>query len=400
MRIVPEGMMASLAMMLTMAVGSGSILAIAVVAPDAAKGVGIPATAVGLFTGTVYFVGMFTGSICTIYISRFGPVRVLQVTAIFAIVGLLAFMLSTPFFALLCAILLGIAYGPINPANASVMMVVTNDQNRSFLFSVKQSGVTVGGAFSALILPPIVVLWNWEIALIAVIGLAVLSIIILQPMYPKYDRGTNLSLRLSPVSLLQPVVSVMKVGFVRGFSVVGFTYAGVQICIASYFVVFLVEQGFDLISAGTCFVFVNLGGIIGRICWGIVADKWLNPKYTLLVIGVISFVFILALFMITESTPRLILYMYALILGGTTHSWNGVYLSEIANRAPGGKAAEWTGGIQFIFYGGVAVMPPLFGIAIWLTGGFTVPTIIIAVITLVAGLYLKRLYRVTGMDQQ
>ena len=324
----------------------------------------------------------------------------LQVTAVFSIVGLLAFMLSSPLFALLCAILLGIAYGPINPANASVMMVVTNDQNRSFLFSIKQSGVTVGGAFSALILPPIVVLWNWEIALVAVIGLAVLSIFILQSMYPRYDRGTNLSLRLSPVSLLQPVISVLNVGFVRGFSAVGFTYAGVQICIASYFVVFLVEQGFDLVSAGACFLFVNIGGIIGRICWGIVADKWLTPKTTLLVIGVISFVFILGLFMISASTPLPILYLYALILGGTTHSWNGVYLSEIANRAPGGKAAEWTGGIQFIFYGGVAVMPPLFGVIIWLTGGFTVPTVVIAVVTLVAGLYLKRLYRITGMDQQ
>ena len=83
-------------MLLTMAVGSSSILAVAVSAPDSAPDIGVRATYVGLFTGFVYFVSMFTGSFCTGLIVRYGPIRVLQVTALFSILGLVAFTFASP----------------------------------------------------------------------------------------------------------------------------------------------------------------------------------------------------------------------------------------------------------------------------------------------------------------
>lgn len=395
MRHFPAGLGVTLLMMLTMAVGSSSILAVAVSAPDAAADIGISASYVGLFTGFVYFVAMFVGSFCTEFIVKYGPIRILQITAICSTLGLAVFTLATPTAALLCAILLGIAYGPINPANAPVLLKVTNSGNRGVFFSIKQSGVTVGGAAASVVVPFVAVLLNWQAGVIAIAMLGVVSILLLQPLRAEYDveridRPINWSIR----ELINPVIQVLQNPLLRGFALVGFAFAGVQISVSSFFVVFLVTQGFSLVDAGLCFLFVNIGGILGRVAWGGLSDKWLTPKYTLTLIGIISAISLCGMYLVSGSWNSFLLYVFSFILGASTHGWNGVFLSEVANQSPAGESHNWTGGVQFVIYGGVAVMPPLFGVIIAATGSYIIPFFLIAGCALAASAALLWLYRV------
>ncbi len=395
MRLFPDGIRTTLVMMLTMAVGSSAILAVAVSAPDSAPEIGVRASYVGIFTGAVYFVAMFSGSFCPGFIVKYGPVRVLQVTVLFAILGLFVFTLASPLAAILCAILLGIAYGPINPANAPVLLAITNSGNRAFMFSIKQSGVTVGGAAAALIVPVVAAWWNWKAGIISVALLGIVTLTILQPLRQQFDSDrTNVNLSWSIAAVIGPVRQIMRIPLLRGFAAVGFTYAGVQISVSSFFVVFLVEQGFTLVEAGVCFLFVNVGGIIGRIAWGGLSDKWLTPKYTLTLIGVVSAISLSGMFLVSDSWHKFFLYVFSFILGSSTHGWNGVFLSEVANQAPEGEAHNWTGGVQFLIYGGVAILPPLFGLIIVGTSGYTVPFFLIALCALLASFSLLWLYRI------
>ena len=394
MRIPPNGVSTTLVMLLTMAVGSSSILAVAVSAPDSATDIGVRATYVGLFTGFVYFVSMFTGSFCTGLIVKYGPIRVLQVTALSSILGLVVFTFASPLTTVLCALLLGIAYGPINPANAPILLQITHSGNRAFMFSIKQSGVTVGGAVAALVVPFVAAWWNWQAGILAIALLGVASIWILHPMRARFDNvKTSVPMQWSLSSFFGPVLQVLKIPLLSGFSMVGFIYAGVQISVSSFFVVYLVEQGFTLVEAGVCFLFVNLGGILGRVAWGGLSDKWLTPKYTLTVIGISSAVSLSGMFLISDSWNNFFLYVFCFVLGASTHGWNGVFLSEVANQAPEGEAHNWTGGVQFLIYGGVALMPPIFGVIILATGGYTLPFFLIAISALLASLLLLWLYR-------
>ena len=394
MRYFSDGVGTTLAMMLTMAVGSASILAVAVSAPDAAPDIGVRATHVGIFTGLVYFVGMFSGSFCTGFIVKYGPVRVLQISAIFAILGLAVFTLSTPLTAVLCAILLGCAYGPINPANAPVLLAITNTGNRAFMFSIKQSGVTVGGTVAAVVVPLVVVWWHWKAAILTIALLAIASLFILEPMRARFDRGRiDSPLNWSFSAIVGPVGKIMKIPLLRGFSLVGFVYAGVQLSVASFFVVYLVERGFDLVSAGLCFLFVNCGGIAGRVAWGGLSDKWLSPKTTLMIIGIISVLSICGMFLISQDWNTFVLYTFSFVLGASTHGWNGVFLSEVANQAPVNEAHIWTGGVQFLIYGGVAVLPPIFGAIIVVSGGYSISFTLVIAAALCASLSLPWLYQ-------
>ncbi len=395
MRNLPAGLGVTLVMMFTMAVGSSSILAVAVSAPDAASDIGVSASYVGIFSGFVYFISMFAGSFCTGFIVKFGPIRVLQATAICSTLGLLVFTIATPSAAIVCAVLLGIAYGPINPANAPVLLKVTNSGNRGVFFSIKQSGVTVGGAAAAVVVPFIAVLWNWQVGVLAIALLGVLSIIILQPMRAEYDADrVDLPLNWSFRELIKPVFQVLKNPLLRGFALVGFTFAGVQISVSSFFVVYMVSRGFSLVEAGLCFLFVNIGGILGRVAWGGLSDKWLTPKYTLTLIGIISAISLSGMYLVSGSWNIFLLYIFLFVLGASTHGWNGVFLSEVADQAPEGESHNWTGGVQFVIYGGVAIMPPLFGIIIALTGSYVVPFFLIACCAFTASTALLWLYRV------
>lgn len=394
MRFLTSELKTTLAMTLTMAVGSSSILAVAVSAPSAALEIGVDASYVGMFTGFVYLVAMFTGSFSATYIARYGPIRTLQVTVIFAILGLISFVFATPLTTLACAILLGFAYGPINPANAPVLLKVTNSGNRAMVFSIKQSGVTLGGVTAALVIPLVAVWLNWQAGVVAICLLGLVTLIILRPMRAKYDTGLDKApVQVSISALLRPVAEVARNPLLRGFSFIGFVYAGVQVSIASFFVVFLVTKQFSLVAAGVCFFFVNLGGILGRVLWGGLSDRWLTPKYTLTAIGFISAISICGLFFITTDWFKPLLYAFCFVLGGSTHGWNGVFLAEVADQSPAGQSHRLTGGVQFVIYAGVAVLPPLVGLTILNTDSYLLPFSSIAVCALVAGLALPWLYR-------
>ncbi len=395
MRLLPAGLGVTLAMMFTMAVGSSAILAVAVSAPDSAPEIGVSDSYVGVFTGFVYFVSMFTGSICTGFIAKYGPIRVLQLTAVCSTLGLALFTLATPAATVLCAILLGIAYGPINPAHAPVLLKVTHAGNRGVYFSIKQSGVTVGGAAAAVAVPFLAALWNWQAGVAAIALMGVVSILLLHPLRTEYDGDrvkTDLSWSLS--ALIKPVSEVFRNPLLRGFAMVGFTYAGVQVSVASFFVVYLVTRDFSLVDAGLCFLFVNIGGILGRIVWGSLSDRWLTPKHTLTVIGVVSAVSLCGMYLVSGSWNLFLLYVFSFVVGASTHGWNGVFLSEIADQSPAGESHNWTAGVQFVIYAGVAIMPPLFGLIILATDSYTIPFFIIAGCSLAASAALFRLYRV------
>ena len=389
-----SGLGVTLVMMFTMAVGSSSILAVAVSAPDAAPDIGVSATYVGFFTGFVYFISMFAGSFCTGFIVKFGPIRILQVTAICSTLGLMTFTLATPTSAVLCAVLLGIAYGPINPANAPVLLKVTNPSNRGVFFSIKQSGVTVGGAVASVVVPFVAVLLNWQAGIIAIAMLGIVSVVLLQPLRAEYDANRlGHPVNLSFKALLKPVLQVLENPLLRGFALVGFSFAGVQISVSAFFVVYLVTQGFTLVAAGLCFLFVNIGGILGRVAWGGLSDKWLTPRYTLTLIGIVSAISLCGMYLVSSGWNNFLLYVFSFVLGASTHGWNGVFLSEVANQAPEDESHNWTGGVQFVIYAGVAVMPPLFGIIIAATGSYVIPFFLIAACALLASGALLWLYR-------
>ena len=98
--------------------GSMALLTVPVLAPAAARDVGVPAAYVGLYIALAYGASMLASLACGDLIRRLGAIRVSQLCLLLcAIASLLAVGGTLGFFAA-SAVFMGLGYGPMTPASS------------------------------------------------------------------------------------------------------------------------------------------------------------------------------------------------------------------------------------------------------------------------------------------
>jgi MFS family permease len=142
-----------------------------------------------------------------------------------------------------------------------------------------------------------------------------------------------------------------------------FLFAVCQMSLMAYLVTFLFEDlGWSLVAAGAALTVAQAGGVIGRILWGYVADRWLTPTVMLIVIALLLTIGAVGTALLRPDSSPWILFPVLVIFGASAIGWNGVFLAQIARLAPTGQASVATGGTLCITFFGVVLGPPLFGV--------------------------------------
>ncbi|MFM6999759.1 MAG: MFS transporter [Limnohabitans sp.] len=122
------------------------------------------------------------------------------------------------------------------------------------------------------------------------------------------------------------------------------------------------DLSFGLVAAGLFLSVTQMGGIGGRILWGYVADRWLGARRMLLVLAALMIGGALATALLPADAPRWWMVVVLVVFGASAIGWNGVYLAEVARRAPEGMASLATGGTLAFTFLGVVLGPPVFGV--------------------------------------
>jgi sugar phosphate permease len=187
------------------------------------------------------------------------------------------------------------------------------------------------------------------------------------------DRDRHSGKPLSLRSAFAPLKVVVKSAILMELSIVGLIYAATQVCLVSFLVVYLTDVlRMSLVTAGIALTVANIGGIVGRIGFGAVADRLLPPRTTLGVIGLIAGMCAYATAAFTTAWPLVALFVVCAAFGMTAIGWNGVQLAEIARHAPAGQAGPVTGATGFVTFGGVVLGPPSFALLASLTGSYRI----------------------------
>ncbi len=379
----------TLAMLAVLACASMAVYAVAVCAPVAAPELGVATTLIGTYSAIVYGTAMFAGLQTEALMAAFGPIRLCQLSVLLCAIAMAVFTLATPLAALVSALLLGCAYGQGNPASAHILVNLGAPRWRALIFSLKQTGVPIGGALAGLLLPTVLAHWHWPLALAIVAALALLTLPLLEPLRGRFDgprrQRTRLQLRFN---LRGPLRLVLQRPELRGIALAALIYGGGQLCVGSFLVAYLAEaRHLPLVLAGSLFAALQVGGIAGRILWGLVAAGRIAPRRLLGLIGLITTAGLLLVTLISAAWPRLLLLGLSFVLGASAFGWNGIFLAETARMAPVGQAGPITGAVQFFIYSGVVVLPPAFGLLVELTGSYTPAFTVTAVLVALASLY-------------
>lgn len=382
------------AMLAVLTTSSMAVTVIAVLAPEAAPQIGVDATRIGDYTAIVYLFATVSGAATGALVDRFGAIRVCQITMLLAALAMLTFTRGTLAWVLFSAVLLGCAYGPFNPASAHVLWRLSTPQWRPFVFSLKQTGVPLGGALTGALIPALVLWSDWQTAGLAVGAVALVMMVLLQPLRIGIDEDHRPPLKLDLKSLLAPVRLALGNARLRRYTLAAFAYAGCQLSVMAFMVVFLTRAvDMSLVQAGTVFAFLQIGGFAGRLLWGGIASRLGSPRVVLVIIGVITAASLIVTPFMNGEWPWPAVISLAAVLGASSLGWNGVMLSEVATHAPEGRAVEATAGMQVVMFGGITVFPPIFGLLVMHTQSFTAAFMAVATLAIAGAVLMARLPR-------
>ena len=372
-----------------------ALMATSVLAPEIARDLALSPKLVGVFVGLVYVGGAVTSLVSGGFIARYGAIRVSQACILLCLAGLLLVPAATadwvPVAVLLAAapLVLGTGYGPITAASSHVLARTAPPGRMALTFSIKQTGVPAGAAVAGAILPGMALAFGWQATFVAVAALGVALVAIAQATRARFDADRRPGQRLSAAGLVAPLKLVLGHRALVVLSITGCIYALMQVSFLSFLVVYLTESlGLSLVAAGFALTVANLGGMVGRIAWGAVADRFVAPRTTLGTIGVASGTCAFATAAFGAGWPTAALLLVCALFGATAIGWNGVQLSQVARHAPPGQAGAVTGASGFLTFMGVVLGPPLFALLAGATGSYRVGFAVFGTLTLLCGLWL------------
>jgi MFS family permease len=157
----------------------------------------------------------------------------------------------------------------------------------------------------------------------------------------------------------------------------------------TYLVSFLkIELAYSLVAAGLIFSAAQIAGVLGRIVWGAIADRVLDPRRVLTLLGLVMALCGAAVSFFATPWPLWSVLGVCLLYGATAVGWNGVFLAEVARLAPEGRVAIVTGGTQFFTFAGVFIGPPVFAAVASAAGSYGAGFALIAALPFAAVLSL------------
>jgi MFS family permease len=342
---------------------------------------------VGYYIAVTYLGSMIGSAVAGGWVARFGPIRVSQAGLALALCGLALAASASPPLVMLGGFIVGLGYGPTTPASSVILVRAAPPAMFSLIFSIKQTGVPAGGALAGALVPVLVLAFGWQWAAVA-IGVACLVLALaIGPVRDRYDRELDPQAPISLRTAFAPVGMVLREPALRQMCITSFVYGGVQITLVTYLVTFLVDSfALTLVLAGLVMAVAQVASVIGRVVWGVLADRVLTRRAMLGLLGIGMGISALLALAAGPAWPAWLLFLYASVFGATAVGWNGVFLAEIARVAPQGRTSEATGGCLFFTFLGVVVTPPIFNAVLALAGSYPIAYAVFALPALAVGI--------------
>ncbi|HLJ20192.1 MAG TPA: MFS transporter, partial [Stellaceae bacterium] len=310
-------MLALIATLAIQALVSMTVLTPPVLAALAAPDIGVASERIGLFTALVYAGAIVSSASSGALLGRTGPLRLSQWSLVFCAAGMCVASLAFLPAVMVGAVVMGLGYGPVTPASSHILIRQTAPDRRSLVFSLKQTGVPLGGALAGFIAAPLALAIGWRgTALVVAVASLALAVLV-EPLRARFDTSD----KVGPVAAHSPLAGirlVLRTPALRRLALSSTTFAATQLSMATFLVTFLTERAaLPLVTAGLVMAVAQGSGIVGRILLGWVADRLLRPGRTLALLGVLMASASVATGLISSAWPLPSIFAVTALLGLT-----------------------------------------------------------------------------------
>lgn len=336
-----------------------------VIAPD----LGLAPHLVGYYSALIYGLAALTSLTAPRPIRRFGVIRLHQLLLLLTASGLMALALGHPAAFVLSGTLIGIAYGPINPASTVLLARFAPPHTRARIFSLKQTAVPIGGALAGSLTPQLALALGWRGAALVIAAVCVLLAFLVQPCRAELDeQSAPIDLRPMP-GFGQSLRLLLATPALRELAAASFVFGAVQFSFSATFPTLLSELGWGVVEAGSALSIALALSIGSRVFWGWIADI-MAPRRVLAGLGLLMTGAATATALAQPGWPRPAMVMIAATFGISASTWNGIAIADVVRAVrPENISAASAAAIALTFAGAVAG-PLLFSLAMTLTGTY------------------------------
>ena len=193
--------------------------------------------------------------------------------------GFLCFVITatTDFIPLLIVLFVaGLGSAFPTPAGTKAVLGWFPLAKRGMAMGVRQTGIPLGGALAAAILPALATQTGWRIAIAsggtACLVAAVVCGLVYRP--PTTDRRSEPQAKTGQSPLRDiPLRDVLLLGAGGGFMTIG------QFALITYLAIYLKEtQGIPISASASMLVSAQIAGVAGRILWGVWSDRYFQQR--------------------------------------------------------------------------------------------------------------------------
>jgi len=383
---------AVVAMLFQQSLSYMSSMVLSVAAPAISADLGLPTSLVGVYFTLLYGTAIFTALMAGAFIARWGALRIAQVAMGLMVLGLGLGALGHGLTFALGAVVIGIGSSISTPASSVILFRYATAQQAPLVFSIKQTGVPVGGMIAGLLVPFVIALADWRAAFIVCAAICLAAVFLLQPLRREFDNGPR-SARLGAPwrDAAQTLRGMLGTRRLREICLGFLAFVGVQVCFAALFVSYMVKEiGLGLAEAGAIFSGAQVVSIGARILWGWIAGRFASPRTVLGFLGVGMAAAAALMAASGAHWPIILITATAIAYAATAVSFHGVMLAEVARLAPEGKVGSYTGGIISFAGAGQSIYPAVFGVLLAYTGSFSYGFFAAALPALVSGVLFFR----------
>lgn len=265
----------------------------------------------------------------------------------------------------------GITTGVTAPAISRAVVIWFRPRDRGLAMGVQRTGIPLMGALSAAILPSVALAHGWRAAILVLAAVMVVAALIVFAIYRDTPEGSPGSRPLtappgSPWKLLRNRNILLA-------SLLPSVLVAAQFCLVNYLVLYFTDTlAAPIVVAGAGLAVVQMGGIGGRIFWGLVSDRLFRGgrRDVMLLIGVLSCLLLVIMGFLPAGVPLWTVTILGATLGVLVLGWHAVhtiFMPELAGKELAGSAV----GLGFtIMQVGSVVGPPVFGYIVDVTGDY------------------------------